>query len=157
MIALQSSLVMALMNFAGWSAQFTEPYLNVLKNTSGGNGSFCAATFASWSACWFCDLGKLRMLNPRKYFFMLRTVAKYFANSDFSALLDLLMWPMINSESDLIDSLHAPSTLAFRRPKSRPSYSATLFVHPLKSSHTPYFSCVPEGAVKTTEALAPSR
>ena len=87
---------------------------------------------------------------------MLRTAAKYFASSGFNALLDLLMCPVINSESDLIDNLHAPRALAFRRPKSKPSYSATLFVHPLKSSLTAYFSCVPEGAVRTAEAPAPS-
>ena len=96
------------------------------------------------------------MLNPWKYFSMLRTAAKYFTNSGFRALLDLLMWPVINSKSDLIDSLRAPSVLALRRPKSRPSYSAMLLVHPLKSSLTAYFSCVPEGAVKTAEAPAPS-
>ena len=80
----------------------------------------------------------------------------YFTNSGFSDLLDLLIWPVINSESDLIDSLHAPSTVAFRRPKSRPSYSTTLFMQPLKSSLTAYFSCIPEGAVKTAETPAPS-
>jgi len=47
MVALQSSLVMALMNFAGSSAQLTETYFNVSKNTSGGKGSHYAATFAS--------------------------------------------------------------------------------------------------------------
>ena len=85
---------------------------------------------------------------------MLRTAAKYFASSGFNALLDLLMCPVINSESDLIDSLRTPRALAFRRPKSRPSYSATLFVHPLKSSLTAYFNCVPEGAVSIAEAPA---
>jgi len=96
------------------------------------------------------------MLNPKKYFSMLRTAARYFANSSFNALLDLLMWHVINSESDLMDSLRAPSALAFRRPRSRPSYSATLFVHPLKLSLTAYFSCVPEGAVRIAKTPAPS-
>ena len=143
MVDLQSSLVMALMNFAGSSAQLTEPCFRVSKNTSGGSGSHSAAAFANTSACLFCNVGKLRMLNPRKNFSMLRTTAKYFASSSFSALFDLLMCPVINSESDLMDSLRAPCALAIRRPKSRPLYSATLFVHPLKSSLTAYFSCVP--------------
>jgi len=47
MVALQSSLVMALMNFAGSSAQLMEAWFSVSKNTFGGNGSNCAATFAS--------------------------------------------------------------------------------------------------------------
>ena len=112
MVARQSSLVIALTNFASSSAQLMEPCFNVLKKTSGGNGSFCAAAFDSRSACLFCALGMLHMLNPRKYFPILRTAAKYFSNSGFSALLDLLMRPVINSESDLIDSLRAPSSLA---------------------------------------------
>jgi len=45
--ALQSSLVMALMNFAGSSAQLTDACFKVSKNISGGKGSNCAATFAS--------------------------------------------------------------------------------------------------------------
>ena len=147
---------MALMNFAGSSAQLTEPCFRVSNNTSGGSGSHCAAAFANTSACLFCDLGKLRMLKPRKNFTMLHTAAKYFASSGFSALFDLLMCPVINSESDLMDSVRAPSALAFRRPKSRPSYSATLFVHPLKSSLTTYFSYVLEGAVRIAKAPAPS-
>ena len=96
------------------------------------------------------------MLKPRKKISMLRTAAKYLASSGFRALFDLLICPVISSESDLMDSLRAPSALAFRRPRSRPSYSAMFFVHPLKSSLTAYFSCVPEGAVKTAEAPAPS-
>ena len=96
------------------------------------------------------------MLNPRKCFSMLRTPAKYFASSGLRALLDLFICPVINSESDLTVSLRAPSALALRRPRRRPSYSATLFVHPVKSSLTAYFSCVPEGAVRTAEAPAPS-
>jgi hypothetical protein len=94
------------------------------------------------------------MLNPRKYFSMLCMATRYFANSGFNALLDLLMWPVINSESDLIDNLRAPSALAFRRPKNRPAYSAALFLHPLKSSLTAYFSCAPKGAVRIAEAPA---
>ena len=39
MAALQSSLVMALTNLAGSSAQVTEASFKVSKNTSGGNGS----------------------------------------------------------------------------------------------------------------------
>ena len=155
-VALQSSLVMALTNLVGSSAQSTEACFNVSKNTSRGKGSNCVAAFASWSACLFFVLEKLRILNPRKYFPKLHTDAKYFANSGFRALLDLLMWLVINFESDLIDSLRAPSALALRGPKSKPLYSATLLVHPLKSSLTAYFSCVPEGAVKTAEAPAPS-
>ena len=85
---------------------------------------------------------------------MLHTAAKYFASSGFSALFDLLMCPVINSESDLMDSLRAPSALALRRPKNMPSYLATLFVHPLKSSLTTYLSCVPEGAVSIAEVPA---
>jgi hypothetical protein len=69
MVDLQSSLEMALMNFAGSSAQLTEPHLSVSKNTSGGRGSFSAAAFAKTSACLFCNLGKLQTLKPRKYFF----------------------------------------------------------------------------------------
>ena len=87
---------------------------------------------------------------------MLRTAARYFDSSGFSALLDLLMWSVISSESDLMDSLRAPSALALRRPRSRPLYSATLFVHPMKSSLAAYFNCVPEGAVRIAEAPAPS-
>ena len=92
------------------------------------------------------------MLNPRKNFSMLRTAAKYFTSSGFSALFDLLICPVISSESDLMNSLRAPSALALQRPKSRPSYSATLFVQPLKSSLAAYFNCVPEGAVRIAEA-----
>ena len=87
---------------------------------------------------------------------MLRTAAKYFASSGFRALFDLLICPVISSESDLMDSLRAPSALALRRPKSRPSYSATSFVQPSKSSLAAYFNCVPEGAVRIAEAPAPS-
>ena len=96
------------------------------------------------------------MLKPRKNFSMIRTVAKYFNSSGFKALFDLLICPVISSESDLMDCLRAPSALALRRPKSRPLYSATLFVHPLKSSLAAYFSCVPEGAVRIADAPAPS-
>ena len=96
------------------------------------------------------------MLNPRKYFSMLWTAARYFANSGFNALLDLLMWPVINSKSNLMESLCAPRARALRRPRSRPSYSATLFVHPSKSSLAACFSCVSKGAVRTAEAPAPS-
>ena len=96
------------------------------------------------------------MLNPRKNFSILRTAAKYFASFGFRTLFDLLICPVINSESDLMVSLHAPSALALRRPKSRPSYSATLFVHPSKSSLAAYFNFVPEGAVRIAEAPAPS-
>jgi len=39
------------------------------------------------------------MLNPRKYFSMLRIAARYFANSGINALLALLMWAVINFES----------------------------------------------------------
>ena len=96
------------------------------------------------------------MLKLRKNFSMLRIAAKYFDSSGFRALFDLLICPVISFESDLIDSLRAPSALAFRRLKSRPSYSATSLVHPLKSSLTAYFNYVPEGAVRIAEAPAPS-
>ena len=137
---LQSSLEIALTNFDGSSAQFTEPLLTVSKNTSGGNGSFSAAAFARTSACLFCVLGKLHTLKPKKYFSMLRTAARYFASSGLSALYVLPMWFVMSLESDLMDSLLAPSGLALRRPRSKPSYSATLFVHPRKSSLAAYLS-----------------
>ena len=94
------------------------------------------------------------MLNLRKNLSMLRTTARYFDSFGFSALLVLFMCPVISSESDLMDSLRAPSALALRRPRSRPSYSATLFVHPLKSSLAAYFKCVPDGAMRIAEAPA---
>jgi len=40
---------------------------------------------------YFFVLEKLRMLNPRKCFSMLRTPAKYFASSGLRALLDLFI------------------------------------------------------------------
>jgi len=40
---------------------------------------------------YFFVLEKLRMLNPRKCFSMLRTAAKYFASSGLRALLDLFI------------------------------------------------------------------
>src|SRR6185437_4107892 len=61
----------------------------------------------------------------------------------------------MSSESDLMDSLLAPSARALRRPRSRPSYSATLFVHTMKLSLAAYLSWVSEGAVRTAEALEP--
>ena len=85
-VDLQSSLEIALTNFAGSSAQFSEPLLSVSKNTSRGSGSFSAAAFAKTSAYLFCSLGKLRTLKPKKYFSMLRTAARYFASSGLSAL-----------------------------------------------------------------------
>jgi hypothetical protein len=66
--------------------QFTEPVLSVSKNTSGGNGLFSAAAFAKTSTCLFYNLGKLRTLEPKKYFSVLRTAARYFASSGLSAL-----------------------------------------------------------------------
>ena len=65
------------------------------------------------------------------------------------------MWFVMSSESDLMDSLLFPSAQVLRRPRTRPSYSATLFVHPAKSSLAAYLSWVPEGAMRTVEAPEP--
>ena len=61
----------------------------------------------------------------------------------------------MSSESDLMDSLLAPRAHALRRPRSKPSYFATLFVHLGKSSLAVYLSWVPEGAVRIAEAPEP--
>ena len=62
------------------------------------------------------------------------------------------MWFVMSSELDLMDNLLTPSPHALRRPRIKPLYSATLFVHPAKSSLDAYLSWVPEGAVRITEA-----
>jgi hypothetical protein len=105
------------------------------KKTFEGNGSPCAADLASRSACSFSPCGIFLTENPSKEASSLQTVSRYFSSFGSLVLQLLSTWTEITWESILRTALLIPIAFNFRRPKSKASYSAILFVQ-LKSSFT---------------------
>ena len=69
-------------------------------------------------------------------------------------MYSFLTCPAMIWESIFASSVFVPSVLALLRPSMRPSYSVVLFVA-LNSNLAAYFVRTPDGAIRTTEALAP--
>jgi hypothetical protein len=130
---LQSSLCTGDITSTALSISSTEGAFIVLKNTSKGKGSPCAADLASKSACSFSPLGIFFMENPSKEASNHWTTSKYFSSFGPLALLLLSTWPEIIWESVLRIALLIPIAFIFQSPKRRALYSTMSFVQ-LKSN-----------------------
>ena len=81
-------------------------------------------------------------------------MARYLINSGSRAIYSFSTCPAMTWESGFASNVFAPSAFALLRPSIRPLYFAILFVA-LNSNLVSYFVRRSDGAINTTEALAP--